>query len=236
MKKIVISTLAIAMMMTMAACSSSDNDVVEISGENQTGKKTFTAICENSVGTRAKLDSESGKKVLWEEGDKIGINGFEYTLENGAGTTMGVFGGFSGHQSRYIAVYPYNGRWAPSSNFDALSIPFPSEQEATEGTFDKDAALMVAYSDDGSSKLEFKNVGALVKVKLKFNCKKIVLNAGDESVPLAGKGTLSYNGGNPTYTINSDKAYSITLSGDIKSDKTYYIAVPAVKLNAGWSI
>lgn len=95
---------------------------------------------------------------------------------------------------------------------------------------------MVAYSNDGSNTLEFKNVGALVKVKLKFNCKKIVLNAGDESVPLAGKGTLSYNGGNPTYTIDSDKAYSITLSGDIKSDKTYYIAVPAVKLNAGWSI
>lgn len=239
MKKIVISTLAIAMMMTMAACSSSDNDVVEISGENQTGKKTFTAICENSVGTRAKLDSESGKKVLWEEGDKIGINGYEYTLESGAGSTKGIFTKTASfgptQQTKFIAVYPYMA-FTPTQEFDAINIPFPSQQNATEGTFDKDAALMVAYSDDGSNTLEFKNVGALVKVKLKFNCKKIVLNAGDESVALAGKGTLSYNGGNPTYTINSDKAYSITLSGDIKSDKTYYIAVPAVKLNAGWSI
>lgn len=239
MKKIVISTLAIAMMMTMAACSSSDNDVVEISGENQTGKKTFTAICENSVGTRAKLDSESGKKVLWEEGDKIAINGYEYTLERGVGTTKGIFtktaSGGPTQQTKFIAVYPYMA-FTPTQEFDAINIPFPSQQNATEGTFDKNAALMVAYSNDGSNTLEFKNVGALVKVKLKFNCKKIVLNAGDESVPLAGKGTLSYNGGNPTYTIDSHKAYSITLSGDIKSDKTYYIAVPAVKLNAGWNI
>ena len=233
MKKIIMSTLAIAMMMTMASCSSSDNDVVENSTENELKKMTFTAICENSVGTRAKLDSEN--KVLWEEGDKIGINGYPYTLEEGAGTTKGVFGG-SSQQTKYIAVYPYKESWSPSSNFEALNIPFPSEQTATEGTFDKGAALMVAYSDNGSTTLEFKNVGALVKVKPKFNCKKIVLNAGDESFPLAGKGTLSYNGGNPKFTINSEKAYSITLNGTIEKDKTYYIAVPTVTLAPGWSI
>ena len=233
MKKIIMSTLAIAMMMTMASCSSSDNDVAENITENELQKMTFTAICENSVGTRAKLDSEN--KVLWEQGDQIGINGLPYSLEEGAGTTKGVFSG-SSQQTKYIAVYPYKERWSPSSNFEALNIPFPSEQTATEGTFDKDAALMVAYSDNGSTTLEFKNVGALVKVKPKFNCNKIVLNAGDESVPLAGKGTLSYNGGNPKFTINSEKAYSITLNGSIEKDKTYYIAVPTVTLAPGWSI
>ena len=40
MKKIIMSTLAIAMMMTMASCSSSDNDVAENITENELQKMT----------------------------------------------------------------------------------------------------------------------------------------------------------------------------------------------------
>lgn len=235
MKKYFFSTFAIAMIMTMAACSSSDNDVVENISDNKTVKMTFTAIQENSVGTRATLGGESGKQVIWEAGDKINVNGSEYILKEGVGTNKGTFEGYiqAGAQI-YAAIYPNTDSHLTSS-YD-YEIKFPSEQSANAGTFDKKAAFMMAYSDNGKTTLDFKNAVALVKVTPKFACSKIELKDADNSVPLAGTGILSYNEGNPKINITGDKSYSITLTGTIEKDKIYYIAVPTVTLNAGWSI
>lgn len=238
MKKYIFSTLAIAMMMTMAACSSSDNDVAEKSSDNKTVKMTFTAIQENSVGTRTTLGGESGKQVIWESGDKINVNGSEYTLKEGVGTNKGTFEGYTttGH-SVFLAVYPYVNNMQ-TADFNSFEITFPSQQSAKVGTFDKNAAFMMAKATQENTTLNFKNAVALVKVTPKFNCQEIELKAkeGDTTDPLAGEGYVSYNNGEPCIVINSEKKYSIKLNGPIEKDKTYYIAVPTVTLNAGWSI
>ena len=58
----------------------------------------------------------------------------------------------------------------------------------------------------------------------------------DNSAVLAGTGTVSYNNGKPTLDLSETKDYAITLRGDIKANKYYYIAVPPVTLKAGWTI
>ena len=55
---------------------------------------------------------------------------------------------------------------------------------------------------------------------------------------MAGTGTVSYNNGEPTLDLSNAKTkdYAITLTGDIKANNYYYIAVPPVTLKAGWTI
>ena len=94
---------------------------------------------------------------------------------------------------------------------------------------------MIAEGGDGKT-LNFKNVVGYVKVKPNFDCKRIELMAFDNSAVLAGTGTVSYNNGKPTLDLSETKDYAITLRGDIKANKYYYIAVPPVTLKAGWTI
>ena len=63
-----------------------------------------------------------------------------------------------------------------------------------------------------------------------------MLRSGSASEYLAGTGTLTYNNDVPTLDFTTSKSHSITLEGNIESEKTYYIAVPTTKLTAGWTI
>lgn len=83
-----------------------------------------------------------------------------------------------------------------------------------------------------STDLKFKNALAYIAVTPTFNCEQIVIRSRNSNVPLAGTGTLSYNNGLPSITITSNKYFGIKLSGSIKAGKTYYIAVPTLKLTA----
>ena len=114
-------------------------------------------------------------------------------------------------------------------------VTLKATQNATANSFDKEAALMIAEGGDGNT-LNFKNVVGYVKVKPTFNCTRIDLKAFDNSAVLAGTGTVSYNNGKPTLDLSETKDYAITLRGDIKANKYYYIAVPPVTLKAGWTI
>ena len=71
-KKYILPLLSIAMMMTMASCSSSDDEVAE---NNNTDVKlvpmTFTATQETNVGTRAALDGDN--KVNWQADDECWV-------------------------------------------------------------------------------------------------------------------------------------------------------------------
>ena len=93
-------------------------------------------------------------------------------------------------------------------------------------------------AQSNSNTLNFKNVVGYVKVKPNFDCTSIELMAFDNSAVLAGTGTVSYNGGEPTLDLSNaeTKNYAITLTGDIKAGNFYYIAVPPVTLKAGWTI
>ena len=238
MKKYIQSMMAFAAIVSFASCSSEDNNTT-IENESATKVMTFTATQEgDSQSTRAAISTSDSKVINWEEGDQIsifdGTKNNQFTLKNGAGTKSATFQGVAASAETYTAVYPYQSE-ATLSGTSVEKVTLKATQNATANSFDKEAALMIAEGGDGNT-LNFKNVVGYVKVKPTFNCTRIDLKAFDNSAVLAGTGTVSYNNGKPTLDLSETKDYAITLRGDIKANKYYYIAVPPVTLKAGWTI
>lgn len=237
MKKYIQSMMAFAAIVSFASCSSEDNNTT-IENESAVKVMTFTATQEgDEQSTRAAISTSDSKVINWESNDQIsifdGTNNKQFTLTDGAGSTSGKFSGEAEQSTSYTAVYPYQST-ASLSGDDVTNVTLPATQNATDNSFDKNAALMMAQSDNTT--LNFKNVVGYVKVKPKFACSKIVLQAAGASEYLAGRCTLSYGEGMPSIAFTSEQSTSITLSGNITANTAYYIAVPAVTLSAGWSI
>ena len=237
MKKYIQSMMAFAAIVSFASCSSEDNNST-IENESAVKVMTFTATQEgDEQSTRAAISTSDSKVINWEEGDQIsifdGTNNNQFTLTGGAESTSGKFSGEALESGSYIAVYPYQST-ASLSGDGVTNVTLPATQNATDNSFDKNAALMMAKSDNTT--LEFKNAVGYVKVTPKFACSKIVLQAAGASEYLAGMCTLSYGEGMPSIAFTSEQSTSITLSGNITANTAYYIAVPAVTLSAGWSI
>ena len=235
MKKYIQSMMAFAAIVSFASCSSEDNNTT-IENESATKVMTFTATQEgNEASTRAIL---SGTNIHWESEDEISLlyssENKQFTLTGGAGSTSGKFSGEALESGPYTAVYPYQPN-ASLSGTNVTNVTIPATQTATANSFDKNAALMMAQSN--STTLEFKNVVGYVKVKPKFACSKIELEAAEGSSDiLAGKGTLNWNGGNPKINITEETSKTITLNGSIAKDNSYYIVVPTGTLNRMWKI
>ena len=110
MKKYILPFMSIAMLMAMASCSSSDDEVAEIKEESKLVPMTFTATQESNVGTRAALN---GNSVDWQTEDKISVfdgtgagGNHEFTLTGDA--KDGKFSGeASSEAATFTAVYPY---------------------------------------------------------------------------------------------------------------------------------
>lgn len=235
MKKHIQSWLLVAAILTLVSCSSENGEIV---ADNETNKlMTFTATQEgDAVNTKTALSSD-GKTIQWKEGDKISIfDGNEnqaFALKTGAGTNSATFEGTASEAETYTAIYPYQQN-ATLSGGNVTNVTLPATQKAIEGGFDPTAALMMSQSNNTS--LPFKNVVGYVKVKPNFACSKIVLRSGRASEYLVGTGTLTYISDVPTFDFTTSKSDSITLEGNIKSGKNYYIAVPTTKLTTGWTI
>ena len=232
--------MAFAAIVSFASCSSEDNNTT-IENESATKVMTFTATQEgDEQSTRAAISTSDSKVINWEEDDKIsllyGSKNKEFTLIEGAGSTVGKFSGVAEQSTSYTAVYPYQSE-ATLSGTSVEKVTLKATQNATANSFDKEAALMIAEGGDGKT-LNFKNVVGYVKVKPTFNCTRIDLKAFDNSAVLAGTGTVSYNNGEPKLDLSNaeTKNDAITLTGDIKAGNYYYIAVPPVTLKAGWTI
>ena len=115
-------------------------------------------------------------------------------------------------------------------------VILPAKQTVAEGQYvDPKAMLMIAKSTDAST-LQFKNVCAYVKVKPTFDCAVIALRSMDATKNLAGTVTVDYNEGAPTTTVTANGSNEVLLTGAIKADNTYYIAVRPETLSSGFII
>ena len=227
--------------MSIYSCTSDDETVQDVN-DNSSVVTTFTCTQENDgTATKAALDLEG--KILWESGDAISIfdgnkANYKYSLGSESnGKSTGTFSGTGAVTGPYVAVYPYTAGATLNNDGTVSNIVLPDEQEAVAGGFDPKAALMIAKSN--TTTLQFKNAVGFIKVTPKFDCKKIILRAANKTQPLAGKGTIKFDGSDNPYidfTDSKELSYSITLSGTITSGKAYYIAVPAVTLSAYWTL
>ena len=241
MKKLFKTLPLVLIMMSIYSCTSDDETVQDVN-DNSSVVTTFTCTQENDgTTTKAALGSEG--KILWESGDAISIfdgnkANYKYSLGSESnGKSTGTFSGTGAVTGPYVAVYPYTAGATLNNDGTVSNIVLPDEQEAVAGGFDPKAALMIAKSE--TTTLTFKNAVGFIKVTPQFDCKKIILRAADKNQPLAGKGTIKFDGSDNPYidfTDSKELSYSITLSGTIISGKAYYIAVPAVTLSAYWTL
>ena len=230
--------MSIAMLMAMASCSSSDDEVAEIKEESKLVPMTFTATQESNVGTRTALNAGTG--VDWQPSDKISVfdgqGNRTFTLTEDV--EDGKFSGTASSQATsFTAVYPYTEGAQLKSDGSVSGITLPAEQTPTIWSFDPKAALMMAVSTkDKKYNLDFKNAVSLIKLQIEFPCKKIVLTANED---IAGTGTLTYNNGAPSISFTSNQSKTITLkpaTGEYLKKGQYFIVVPPITLTKGFSI
>ena len=231
--------MSIAMLMAMASCSSSDDEVAEIKEESKLVPMTFTATQESNAETRSALIT--GTSVIWKTGDMISVfdgtgAGCNHQFSLTGDASLGKFSGIaSSEATSFTAVYPYTEGATLGEDGSVSGITLPAEQTAYKDSFDPKAALMMAYTED-KSQLNFKNVVSLVKVTTDFDCKSIVLTAKEN---IAGTGKLTYNSDAPSITFTSNESQTVTLKpaseDGVIAAGTYYIAV-CPHTSSGFSI
>ena len=234
------SVLAIAGILTLASCSSSEDFFTENLGDNNKSvKMTFTASQENGSATRTAIGKDDKNTIiLWSEGDIIKVtNGTEtndFTLTAGQGTTKATFNGEISESATYYAIYPNQDGVSFSGN-KFSGVELKAEQEAVEGSFDPKAAIMVAKSN--GTNLPFKNVVAYFKVTPTFDCSEIVVTAHKSTDALAGTFDVAIgDDGTPSISNITKKSREVKLTGTITANKDYYILLLPGTFEYGFSV
>ena len=253
MKKILLFASAALL---FAGCAKENITPTETPDNNsQKGDITLSfSASQTGFGTKAIIGETTGEgsskstAIKWQSTDKISVFDGNYkncefsTKDFSTETTTSCT--FEGNVTKlatdYIAVYPYTEGATISESGVISGVTLPAIQTAVAGSFDPSAALMAAKTVSGGRNLAFKNLVGYVKVATDFACKKIELCAASGE-KLAGAGTISFNEeGTPSFTLGKGAESTITLlpagEGTLAAGKTYYIAVPATTLAAGWNI
>ena len=251
MKKILLFASAALL---FAGCAKENITPTENPDNTQKGDITLSfSASQTGFGTKAEIgetttDTEGAKStaINWQSTDQISV--FDGKNQNcpfstkdfsaDAPTSCTFEGTVNAVAIDYTAVYPYT-ESATISDGVISGISLPATQTAVAGSFDPKAALMAAKTVSGGRELAFKNLVGYVKVTTDFECKQIELCAASGE-KLAGAGTITFTDGTPSFTLDEGAESTITLlpagEGTLAAGKTYYIAVPAGILAAGWNI
>ena len=155
--------------------------------DNPQAQEEVTVSFEATVDgadTKATLDGITSK---WESGDKItihnGTRGYEFsTTDSGVKAVFSYAGAdFSGE--KFMAVYPA-GTYTADVAAKTVTAVIPKWQQAKAGSYNHDAAVAVAYSEDHN--LAFKNAVALLKFTVNTDNVTHMYFSGNNSEPIIG--------------------------------------------------
>ncbi|MBR5862609.1 MAG: hypothetical protein IKZ08_04685 [Bacteroidales bacterium] len=202
----------------------------DFAGVDTDGLVTFKASYETETKTVL-----NGLTPYWTPSEKICIyNGAigEFTATVTEPSATATFKGeLAGKGTKnFRAVTPYSDSYTFSSlgsTFYGLSVP--QEQTAVENSYDPNALVAIALSDDYN--LSFKNLGSLVKFTiLSEGVTSVTLRSNNEEV-LSGSFEASYES-TPSIRVREGKD-EVTIRGDFKKDSTYYIVTLPSNLEKG---
>ena len=223
--------------------------------ENESDAVVFTASLGQGTKTYLDYDAEAGVyKTKWANGDGILLLALQadqtysstnLTLASGAGTTEGVFkSAISGNE--YISYY---GRYGDNSDLAAgvINPVFPSYQYdrkliVTDGTTSFLDNSFPMYAEGDSHHLEFKNLGAVLKMSLLGTdyIDNIVVKA---NVPISGFATIVRGSDDaPLHTVMIDSLSMNSITYYLKAQlseteaKDCYIVLPAQTYTGGLKI
>ena len=250
MRKLRFAALAAMMMSAAVSCMNEIDDFgsdVSIDGE-----VVFTASVPGAE-TKAVLD---GNKSWWQNGDKItvhnGTKGFEFvtSLSENAQKADFSYGGtdFTATDDGVIAVYPAGLVTSADIAKKSVNASVPVSQRATAGSYDKDAALAVAFSQ--TDKLQFRNAVALVKFTVTVPNVKGAVFTGNNGEAVAGNVQVVLNEDNsiggvtvlPTSVDGAEPALCTEVGlyaegdGFLTPGTTYYIAVAPTTFTKGFAL
>ena len=217
--------IALAALFT-SACEKVTPEVVPTDG-----KVSFTA----TMDTPTRTQLVAGNNVEWLAGDAISI--FDGTVNTEATTTgSGASATFTAtltNPGPWYALYPYSAGASISTGI--ITATLPAAQTAVAGTFADDLNMAVALSE--GSTLALKNVLGLIKFTIGADADIVkVTLTGNNSETLAGTVDIDYNGGEPTWSINSGAATAIELTGTFVKGSTYYFAVLPQTFTNGFTL
>ena len=207
--------MAVAAIAVLSSCSSEDDN-----NDSPKDGGAFYATVEDG-GPRTTLNDDH--KVLWSAGDKISVNGKEYTLNAGASTTHATFKGETTTETTYNAYYP-------ASIYNGTTATLPATQTYEEGAISN--LPMYAYSTDHN--LVFKNLCAVLAITVtsdEISSVSSIEVISDQQMNGAftttTDGVLSFT--STESLTDADKKVTLTLSEakTISESETFYIAIPA---------
>ena len=250
MKILIRIAIAVTAMAAIISCVREfDHDIPSFDGDKVTFIAEFPGI-----DTKAYLE---GNKSYWENGDAItihnGTKGFEFVTavsgsEKVAEAEFTYQGGDFSAGEKVIAVYPSGVVKEADVESGAVKAYIPVRQNATPGTYDRNAALAVAWTDN--DKIAFKNAVALVKFTVSSPDVNAVIFRGNDEEPVAGDVlvTMAENGSIsgvvPQKTsVTGAEAEFCTEAGlyaeegnALAMGQTYYLAIAPGTFEKGFAI
>lgn len=243
MKKIIFTFAAMAV---LVSCQKENGPKLK----DGTYTYSFDASQEEVIGTRTVIDGKVSKWSGKEAVRVIGADNSNYNFETEiqgdpvAAATFQYSGeqelkGFGDEGKTFYAVCPYGSSdlTVDDETQTISGINIPTTQTAVEGSYDVMAPVAVAYSTDGKT-LVFKNVTALVKFQVLVEGVKKVTFSGNNSEPLSGNITVSYNNGQPSFvTTETTKTYVELICNDgFVVGKDYYFSILPNTFSRGFKI
>jgi len=257
MKKIFRTTFALAAIAAFVSCAEEINNPAT-SGQNNAGDPSSVELVSMTFSTSADEEIDvkttySGRKVYWEETDKISVFSMGETITESDFTvtkltedkTGARFEGLADpNASTYYAVYPYSETNACDAD-GKLTVSIPSVQTAVVSGFMSGSNTSVAYSEEVAegNLLKFKNISALLCITFKTDAdaaatKSVTIKAKKNETEywgITGKGKVSFDADMTPVIEEGDVEY-VTLTapvGGFVEDKSYFIPVYAVGDIAG---
>lgn len=200
------------MLLCMASCQK-ENGILYLITETYSGD--------------AKLHLDSENFAVWDNNDKVLVNGTEYAVA--VGSDNAAITGVPAADS-YTALFPAD--WA---NTTGTTITYPATQTYSATSID---APMAAYSD-GNNTLEFRNLGSVLAVEVAnstsqtMSVQKIEVVA-EGSTLINGTASISFSGDRPALgTLSSGSSTTTLKCGGVSitagNTETFYIAMPPVE-------
>ena len=223
MKRIMTLFGAMLVLASAVGCTKELQQTKPAAGE----KIVFTAVQDDGLSKTA-LDQNF--RILWDDTDSIsifaGASGSN-TLANVQSVTNGglnaTFVGVAGLTDTYYALSPRQASATISGGVITADIP-ADQGVAFAGSFGSRANVAVAKAS-GSTVLKFRNVGAILGVKVMDEGLTGISLASQGHEPLAGKVQVDWNDGTPGILSVSDPKETVSLEGPFTAGQTYYFCV-----------
>lgn len=199
------------------------------------GRVMFNVFYDDAPGAKTVLH---GMTPYWTPVDKISVyDGKNNEFVNTA-SSVSAKARFSGmlegkDRNDYLAAYPFDEDLSFSFlSKTVYSLAIPEEQTAVEDTYDPAAVASIAYTENFD--LAFRNVCSLIRLEIISDGVQSVTIKANAGENLAGKFNATW-GDSPRITVTGGKK-TVTLKGDFKKDRTYYISTLPMVLTEGMTV